>query len=58
MKSEILFSCKITKANKWYLILECGHWYKWTGPKSPRVGTEIDCSECSDITVIRPGAIQ
>ena len=36
----------------WWLILECGHWYHWTGDKAP-AGPDIPCPDCAaPITVI------
>jgi hypothetical protein len=36
-----------------YLILECGHWYKWTGTyqETPRVGELFPCPYDSKIEV-------
>jgi hypothetical protein len=45
--SEILKKFKEPGRRVWWLPLDCGHWYKWTGPaKPPRVGAELDCPAC------------
>jgi hypothetical protein len=49
--SEILATCKVKDANGWWLILECGHWYKWTGAVAPPIGDDIDCPSDTKITV-------
>lgn len=36
---------------RYWLTLDCGHRYKWSGPRPPQVGTEIACPEDSPITV-------
>ena len=38
----------------WWLILNCGHWYKWTGPKVPKVGAYFRCPDCQTIRVEFP----
>jgi hypothetical protein len=51
---EILDVCKFRPKAFW-LILECGHWYKWTGAyKPPKVGSEISCSNCAAIPIVWP----
>jgi len=32
----------IEQGGVYWLILECGHWYKWTGKELPKEDT-IDC---------------
>lgn len=41
--SEILSVVKVRGQRAWWLILDCGHWYKWTGDKPPKVGAEFRC---------------
>lgn len=37
-----------------YLILECGHWYKWTGPAAPpQRGGTFPCPNCRPVTLGR-----
>jgi hypothetical protein len=36
--------------NAW-VILSCGHWYKWSGDKLPSREKEFPCPECAP----RPG---
>lgn len=48
--SEILATVKVAEGRGWWLILECGHWYKWTGSEPPS-GDEIDCPSDTTITV-------
>jgi hypothetical protein len=51
--SEILDVLKVKGEARWWLILECSHWYKWTGPaKPPKVGEQIDCPSDTTIKVI------
>ena len=53
--SEILSVIKLRGRVAWWIILDCGHWYKWSGEhKPPRVGKELDCPSCKQITVV-PG---
>lgn len=36
-----------------YLILDCGHWYHWTGEKAPKEGGEFPCPDCQPpITIV------
>lgn len=34
-----------------WLILDCSHWYHWTGKKPP-VGAEFDCPDCKPPIVV------
>lgn len=49
-----------TRAKKpvpaWWVILDCGHWYKWTGPnKPPPVDfDQWDCIGCQRVEVAPP----
>lgn len=36
----------------WWLILDCGHWYHWTGDATP-AGDMIDCPACHPVGVQR-----
>lgn len=39
---------------KWWLILSCGHWVKWSGGK-PRVADPFPCPACRTVpTVYQP----
>ena len=40
---EILDVQKNGTGNGWWVILECGHWYKWTGELPPKIGTQFNC---------------
>lgn len=46
--SEILAVRKATKSTAHWVILDCGHWYKWTGVKRPKEGAEFDCPSCME----------
>ncbi len=52
--SEILDDYKPRRRACRYLILDCGHWFKWTGGNAPKVGAEFDCPSCKTISVVRP----
>ena len=55
MKSEILAVLKVRKPGSgWWLMLDCSHWYKWTGDKALSKGGELDCPSCS-ANLIAPG---
>ena len=52
--SEIIAFCAIRGKNltgKFWLILDCGHWYKWDG-KRPKLDSEIPCPACNVPKVI------
>jgi len=36
----------------WWLILECGHWYHWTGNSKPN-SNNIDCPSCGPLISIK-----
>ena len=36
----------------WWLILECGHWYHWTGKYAP-MHNSIDCPSCKPLITIK-----
>jgi hypothetical protein len=37
----------------WWVILDCGHWYHWTGKAAPKSEGEFPCPECAPpITVV------
>jgi len=43
--TEILHVAKIYNRSRAFLILGCGHWYKWDSSQqaAPRPGTEFRC---------------
>lgn len=46
--SEILAVLKVQKPGSgWWLILDCSHWYKWTGAKP--AFEELDCPSCKPL---------
>ena len=49
--SEVLCVCKVRGQEKWWMILDCSHWIKWTGVRAPRVGDELLCPMCNTPTV-------
>jgi hypothetical protein len=30
----------------WWVILDCGHWYHWTGEKAPKFDGAFPCPDC------------
>lgn len=55
--SEILevFGETQPRRDVWWVILDCGHWVKWTGDsRSVRKGSDFPCPACHPITVV-PG---
>jgi len=40
---EIIDVQKNDTSNGYWLILDCGHWYKWTGKLLPKIGDEFRC---------------
>lgn len=53
--SEILDVKEIHQQAYW-LILACGHWYKWTGGQAPpQPGErELNCPSCNPPVVVIP----
>jgi hypothetical protein len=49
--SEILAKLKRHGQPSYWLILSCGHWFKWSGPKPP-AGDEFDCPTCKALPKI------
>jgi hypothetical protein len=48
MPQESQIIVKFFSADGTYLILDCQHWYKWTGKdEGPKVGTYIICPTCN-----------
>lgn len=47
--SEVLCVCKVRREAKWWTILDCGHWVKWTGERAPEVGEEFLCPACNPV---------
>ena len=38
-----------------WVILDCGHWYKWTGDKLPVRDKDFPCPDCAQRpSVVRP----
>ena len=50
--STILAVVKVRQATAWWLILDCGHWYKWTGEKPLKVNGEIRCPNCTPLPTV------
>jgi hypothetical protein len=48
--SEILAVLHVRRSTAhWHwLILDCGHWFKWGGQR-PRVGDDFPCSACTPL---------
>jgi len=39
---------KASEAGTWFLILECGHWFKWfSGSRPPKKGKSMRCPVCA-----------
>lgn len=36
----------IAHKRTWWLILDCGHWYHWTGKEAPKADVDFPCPEC------------
>ena len=49
--TEILAKVKVRGCAKWWLILDCGHWFKWTGAKPPS-GDEFQCVSCRPLPIV------
>lgn len=49
--SCILKVRKVKGSRAWWLRLDCGHRYKWTGTRRPKAGQSIDCPEDHPITI-------
>lgn len=47
---KIFVDLMIIDRPTWWVILDCGHWYHWTGAKPPE-GEELDCPHCNQATV-------
>ena len=40
----------------YWIILDCGHWYKWSGDQMPpEPGTELSCPGCRSVKRVEPG---
>jgi hypothetical protein len=51
--SEIL-DVRENKGGGWWLILDCGHWFKWTGYTDlPVIGDDFPCPSDKPIVVKR-----
>lgn len=53
MSSTILAKVKRRGQPKWWLILDCGHWYAWGNAKAP-AGDEFRCPECASLPMATP----
>ena len=51
--SEILQVFRIGHPPTWWLILDCGHWYHWTGTDAPKSKVEFPCPSCGMIKVVK-----
>lgn len=41
------------RQTRFFLILDCGHWYKWTGREAPPPnGDDFPCPSCSPTAVV------
>lgn len=38
----------------WWVILECGHWYHWTGDYAPGMKTDFPCPSCKPPITVKP----
>lgn len=38
--------------NTWWLILDCGHWYHWTGVEAPNANEPFQCPSCHPPVVL------
>lgn len=47
--SDILDVVPFTGSYARWLILDCGHWYKWTGDNQPEADDEFDCPSCKPL---------
>lgn len=57
--SEILAVFKVRRSavappRAYWLILDCGHWYKWDNPNPLKVGAEFDCPDCKPMPTVVP----
>lgn len=35
----------------WWVILECGHWYHWTGDAKPEEDKDFPCPSCKSTII-------
>ena len=52
MKAEILDAR--AGVGFYWLMLDCGHWFKWTSANPPDIGSDFDCPTCSLPKVVVP----
>lgn len=38
----------------WWVILDCDHWYHWTGDKAPKADGDFPCPSCKPEPTIEP----
>lgn len=51
--SEILAIFNVRPGRGYWLILDCGHWYKWEGAR-PTLGQDLPCPDCAPLPVPVP----
>ena len=51
-EQDVIDQFPVKQGHGFWLILECGHWYKWTGTGSRPAS--VSCPNCGTITVERP----
>lgn len=52
--SEILAALKRRGQPSYWLILDCGHWYKWGNAKAPKANADFPCPECKGLPTVVP----
>ena len=43
----------IENRTTWWLILDCGHWYHWTGDEAPKADSVFPCPDCKRPIVVK-----
>ena len=51
---KTFIDCMIINRPTWWLILDCGHWYHWTGDKEPKADSDFPCPDCKLPIVVKP----
>lgn len=54
---QIFLDRMVAKQLTWFVILDCGHWYRWTGQIASGVGCNVACLKCSPVREIFPSAL-
>lgn len=44
----------VANRTTWWVILDCEHWYHWTGDKAPREDIDFPCPSCRPTIAIEP----